>query len=103
MGLIVLHSAHFSKIFKTLMGTGCDLKWREAEDRERLWVVDPTHPITAGIGEYIDLEKEEMYGEQFDITAPEELIFVSWLEGGEESRRGAQRQRGRVRSVCDLT
>ena len=39
MGLIVLHSGHYSKIFKRLMGTTCALKWREADENERLWVV----------------------------------------------------------------
>lgn len=95
MGLIVLHSAHFSKVFKKLMGTGCDLKWREADEKERIWVVDPTHPITEGLGEYIELEKEEMYGEYFDIPAPDELIFISWFEGGEVFRSGATFKRGR--------
>ncbi|WP_067844279.1 ThuA domain-containing protein [Amphibacillus sediminis] len=95
MGLIVLHSGHFSKIFKRLMGTGCDLKWREADDRERLWVVDPSHPITAGLDQYFELEKEEMYGEHFDIPAPDQLIFISWFEGGEVFRSGATYQRGR--------
>lgn len=94
MGLIVLHSGHFSKIFKSLMGTTCDLKWREADDRERLWVVDPTHPITDGLGQYIELEKEEMYGEHFDIPAPDETIFISWFEGGEVFRSGATFKRG---------
>ncbi|MCI2257054.1 ThuA domain-containing protein [Domibacillus sp. PGB-M46] len=97
MGLIVLHSAHFSKIFKTLMGTSCDLKWREADEKERLWVVAPSHPITEGIGEYIELEKEEMYGEHFDIPAPEELIFTSWFEGGEVFRSGCTYTRGNGR------
>ncbi|GLC88944.1 ThuA domain-containing protein [Lysinibacillus piscis] len=94
MGLIVLHSGHFSKIFKTLMGTSCDLKWREATDKERLWVVDPSHPIAAGIGEYVELENEEMYGEHFDIPAPDELIFVSWFTGGEVFRSGVTYKRG---------
>jgi len=94
MGLIVLHSAHFSKIFKTLMGTSCDLKWREADEKERLWVVAPNHPIVEGIGEYIELEKEEMYGEHFDIPAPDELIFTSWFEGGEVFRSGCTYARG---------
>ncbi|MBS4220569.1 ThuA domain-containing protein [Bacillus sp. FJAT-49711] len=94
MGLVVLHSGHFSKIFKKLMGTSCDLKWREADDRERLWVVDPSHPIAEGIGEYIQLEKEEMYGEHFDIPAPDQLVFVSWFEGGEVFRSGCTYQRG---------
>jgi trehalose utilization protein len=94
MGLIVLHSGHFSKIFKVLMGTSCDLKWREADEKERLWVVDPTHPIAEGIGEFIELEKEEMYGEHFDIPAPDELIFTSWFEGGEIFRSGCTFKRG---------
>jgi len=94
MGLIVLHSGHFSKIFKTLMGTSCDLKWREADEKERLWVVSPSHPITEGIYEYIELEKEEMYGEHFDIPQPDELIFTSWFEGGEVFRSGITYKRG---------
>ncbi|WP_409253203.1 ThuA domain-containing protein [Bacillus sp. SCS-153A] len=94
MGLIVLHSGHFSKIFKVLMGTSCDLKWREADEKERIWIVDPSHPITDGIGEYIELEKEEMYGEHFDIPAPDELVMVSWFEGGEVFRSGCTYKRG---------
>jgi trehalose utilization protein len=66
MGLIALHSAHYSKIFKSLMGTSCSLKWREANDNERIWIVKPGHPIARGLPEYIDLEYEEMYGELFD-------------------------------------
>ena len=88
MGLITLHSGHFSKPFKRLMGTSCDLKWREADEKERLWVVSPGHPIVEGIGEYIELPEEEMYGEHFDIPAPDELVFVSWFEGGDVFRSG---------------
>ncbi|WBL15823.1 ThuA domain-containing protein [Sutcliffiella sp. NC1] len=94
MGLIVLHSGHFSKIFKTLMGTSCDLKWREADEKERLWVVDPSHPIVEGVGEYIELDREEMYGEHFDIPAPDQLVFLSWFEGGEVFRSGCTYSRG---------
>lgn len=94
MGLIVLHSGHFSKIFKRLMGTTCDLKWREADEKERLWVVSPGHPIVEGIGEYIEIEQEEMYGEFFEIPQPDELIFLSWFEGGEVFRSGCTFYRG---------
>jgi trehalose utilization protein len=97
MGLVALHSAHFSKIFKTLMGTGCDLKWREAGERERLWVVDPTHPIVAGLPELITLEQEEMYGEHFDIPPPDELFLLSWFQGGEVFRSGCTWRRGQGR------
>ncbi|HEU5329454.1 MAG TPA: ThuA domain-containing protein [Thermomicrobiales bacterium] len=94
MGLIVLHSGHFSKIFKKLMGTTCNLKWREGGDKERLWVVAPGHPIVEGLGEYIELPEEEMYGEHFDIPAPETLVFVSWFTGGEVFRSGCCYSRG---------
>jgi trehalose utilization protein len=94
MGLVILHSAHFSKPFKLLMGTSCDLKWREANEKERLWVVDPTHPIVDGIGEYFELPEEEMYGEHFDIPVPDELIMLSWFEGGEVFRSACTIKRG---------
>ncbi len=97
MGLIVLHSAHFSKIFKRLMGTTCNLKWREANERERLWVVDPSHPIAEGLGEYIEIEHVEMYGERFDIPQPDALVFISWFQGGEVFRSGCCFHRGRGR------
>lgn len=95
MGLIVLHSGHHSKIFRRLMGTSCSLTWREADERERLWVVNPYHPITQGIDQYIELPMAEMYGEVFDIPEPESLLFVSWFEGGEVFRSGATWHRGR--------
>lgn len=94
MGLIVLHSGHFSKIFKSLMGTGCDLKWREADEKERIWIVNPAHPIAAGLPEYITIDQEEMYGEHFDIPAPDELVMISWFEGGEVFRSGCTFYRG---------
>jgi trehalose utilization protein len=95
MGLIMLHSGHFSKIFKRLMGTSCDLKWREADDHERIWVVESGHTIAEGLGETIEIEREEMYGERFDIPAPETLVFVSWFTGGEVFRSGCCYTRGR--------
>jgi len=97
MGLLVLHSGHYSKIFKRLMGTSCSLKWREAAEKERLWVVEPSHPIADGVGEYIELDEAEMYGERFDIPAPDTLVFNSWFEGGEVFRSGCCYRRGNGR------
>ena len=94
MGLIVMHSAHLSKIFQRLMGTGCNLKWREADEKERIWVVDPSHPICDGLPPYIEIEEAEMYGEHFDIPPPDTLVFISWFEGGEVFRSGCCYQRG---------
>jgi trehalose utilization protein len=97
MGLIVLHSGHFSKIFRRMMGTTCNLKWREANERERIWVVEPGHPIAAGLGEYFEVPQAEMYGERFDIPAPDTLVFVSWFQGGEVFRSGCCYNRGKGR------
>lgn len=95
MGLIALHSAHFSQIFIRLMGTSCQLKWREADEKERLWVVAPSHPIAAGLGDYFEIPQTEMYGEHFDIPSPDTLVFVSWFQGGNVFRSGCCFHRGR--------
>ena len=98
MGLIVLHSGHYSKPFRKLMGTTCSLKWREMGEKERIWVLEPGHPVVAGIGEYIEIPHEEMYGERFDVPAPDTLVLVSWFAGGEVFRSGCcyHRSKGKV-------
>ncbi|MEO5719454.1 MAG: ThuA domain-containing protein [Chthoniobacterales bacterium] len=94
MGFIALHSAHYSKIFKRLMGTSCSLTWREAGERERLWVCNPGHPIARGIDKSFEIENTEMYGEPFAIPAPDEIVCLSWFEGGEVIRSGCTWKRG---------
>ncbi len=94
MGLIVLHSGHFAKIFRKLMGSSCGLRWREIGEKERVWVVNPGHPIAAGLPEYFEIPHEEMYGEHFDIPTPDELVFISWFAGGEVFRSGCCFNRG---------
>ena len=94
MGLIVLHSGHLSKPFVRLMGTVCRSKWRENDEKERIWVVEPSHPIAEGLPEYIELEHEETYGERFEIPTPDELVFISWFSGGEVFRSGCCYKRG---------
>lgn len=93
MGFIALHSAHYAKPFRYLMGTTCSLQWRD-HDFERIWTIDPTHPIAAGIPASFELEEEEMYGERFDIPTPDELIFMGWFSGGEVFRSGCTWKRG---------
>lgn len=94
MGLIVLHSGHLSKPFVKLMGTCCRSKWRENDETERIWVIEPAHPIAANLPEYIELEQEETYGERFEIPTPDELVFISWFSGGEVFRSGCCYKRG---------
>jgi len=97
LGLVVLHSGHFSKIFKTLMGTTCNLKWHEIGEKERIWVVEKSHPIAEGLPDYFELEHEEMYGEHFGIPAPDELVFLGWFESGYVFRSGCCFYRGNGR------
>jgi trehalose utilization protein len=94
MGFIALHSAHYSKPFIRLMGTSCSIVWREAGEKERLWVCNPAHPIARGIDRYFEISNVEMYGEPFAIPNPEELVFISWFEGGEVFRSGCTWKRG---------
>ncbi len=93
MGLVVLHSGHHSKIFKRLMGTTCNLKWRD-NARERVWTIKPNHPIAEGVEDGFLLEEEEMYGEAFDIPNPDEIVFMGWFDGGEVFRSGCVWTRG---------
>ena len=97
MGFVALHSAHMSKPFTRLMGTSCLLRWREAGEKERLWVVEPGHPITDGLPPWFELEHEEMYGERFDVPAPEATVFISWFAGGNVFRSGLCWTRGKGR------
>lgn len=94
MGLIVLHSGHHSKVFKMLMGTSCNLTWRENGDMERVWVSAPAHPIAQGLGRYFELDGVETYGEPFGIPEPDEVVFIGWYSGGEVFRSGCTFHRG---------
>jgi trehalose utilization protein len=97
MGLVALHASARSKPLLRLLGTTGTFRWREEDDRELLWPVDPGHPIAAGVGDVIALEAHEMYGEPFDIPAPDELVFISSFSGGEVLRSGCAWRRGRGR------
>ncbi len=88
MGIVVLHSGHYSKVFRRLMGTECRSKWWEKEDHERIFTVMPGHPIAQGLPEFFELPIEETYCEHFNIPTPDELVFISWFSGGGVLRSG---------------
>lgn len=97
MGFIALHSGKNSKPFTRLMGTSCSIKYRHGGERERVWVVDPGHPITDGLDEHFEIPATEMYGEPYDVPEPDRTVFTSWFEGGEVFRSGVCYRRGRGR------
>ena len=95
MGAIFLHSAHYSKAFRKLMGTHCSLRWREQKNEaERIWTIDPYHPIAKDVAQGFRLDGEEMYGEYFDIPKPDSVVFTGWFSGGEVFRSGCTFTRG---------
>lgn len=94
MGAVFLHSAHHSKPFRYLLGTSCNLCWRESGDSERLWVIEPSHPITRGIDRSVFLPEEETYGEPFVIPTPDKLLLIGSYSGGEVFRSGCLYERG---------
>ncbi len=99
MGLVMLHSGHMSKVFKRVLGTHGTLSWREADEKERLWNLRPDHPILEGVPDHVELAQEEMYGERFDVPEPDELLMISWFQGGEVFRSLCTWRRGLGRVV----
>lgn len=99
MGLVLLHSAHASLLFARLMGTRTQcLRWREADERQRVWITAPAHPIAQGLGgEYFEIPADETYGEYFEIPQPETQVFLTQAAGGELLRSGCCWSRGRGR------
>ncbi len=94
MGLIVLHSGLWNKLTQRLIGPGGYNGYREIRERERVWVVDQGHPIAKDLPIYFDFAHSEMYGEPATFPAPDELIFLSWYQGGEAARSGMTWRRG---------
>ena len=80
--------------FRRLIGTSAGLLWRN--DRTGSWCGRSTRhiPSPPGCRSPIVIEQQEMYGEFFDIPAPDELVFVSSFTGGEVFRSGCTFRRG---------
>lgn len=93
MGFIPLHSAHYCKVMRKILGTSMCVRWKHGE-KEKLICVNPSHPIAEGITEPVILEPEEMYGEYFDIPKPDDLIFIGWFSNEEVFRSGCTFLRG---------
>jgi len=96
MGLLILHSGLFGKPGRMLLGRcGSGGKYRECGEKARVWLINRAHPICEGLEEdWFDVAHEEMYGEPFGIPTPDDLIFITWFQGGEALRSGATWNRG---------
>ena len=75
MGFISVHSSHFAKPNKKLMGTPCS--WSEYKvdgSSVKVVVKEPKHPIAQGVKDF-DLPQTERYSEPYKVPAPEAVVF----------------------------
>jgi len=75
MGFISLHSSHFAKPNKVLMGTACS--WGAyVKDSTTLDVnvKDPNHPIAKGIKNFT-IKHSERYSEPYAVNEPQSVVF----------------------------
>jgi trehalose utilization protein len=96
MGFLILHASMGSKPAKRLLGESSNVgKYREIGEKERVWVVNRSHPVVEGMEkEYFEILKSEMYGEPYGMPTPDDTIFISWFEGGEVLRSGVSWHKG---------
>jgi len=90
MGFIAVHSSHFAKPNKKLMGTACS--WAAYENdgcKCKVVIKDPNHPIVQGVKEFT-LPEIERYSEPYQVPTPESVplngIYV-YPDGKEEPTR----------------
>ena len=90
MGFIAVHSSHFAKINKRLMGTACS--WAAYENdgcKCKVIIKDPSHPIVQGVKEFT-LPEIERYSEPYRVPTPESVplngVYV-YPDGKEEPTR----------------
>ena len=71
MGFVSLHSSHFAKPYKALMGTPCSWKAYVADGSAcKIIVKDANHPVCKGLKDFT-LEHTERFSEPFAIPEPE--------------------------------
>jgi trehalose utilization protein len=76
MGFIPLHSSHFAKINKKIMGTPCSWGNYKADTKTcKIIVKDPTHPIAKGLPAEFVIPNEERYGNPYAVPKPLSLVF----------------------------
>src|SRR5258708_10575851 len=73
MGFISLHSSHFAKPYKRLMGTPCSWgHYTEDKSKTDVLVLLPKHPIAKGVEDFV-IPHNERYGEPFACPKPKEV------------------------------
>ncbi len=101
MGFISLHSSHFAKPNKALMGTACSWGAYVGDSTTlKVTVKDPKHPIAKGVKEFT-VEHSERYSDPYAVPTPQSVVFegVATLKDGkvDPSQQGLTWQVGRGR------
>jgi trehalose utilization protein len=84
MGFLSLHSSHFAKPNKKLMGTACSWKAYVGDSTTlKVTVKSPDHPIAKGIKEFT-IDHSERYSDPYAVPTPKAVVFegVATLKGG---------------------
>lgn len=101
MGFLSLHSSAFSKPWQRMMGIYYDAgSWGRFRtmpkgEKQRLWIINPGHPIVDGLKDFVEIPQDEMYGEPQLVPEADQTVFISWWEGGDVCRSGLVFFRGR--------
>jgi trehalose utilization protein len=68
MGFIALHSAHFAKPNKRLMGSPCTFKAYVGDNKETvIKVTDADHPLAKGVAKEFTIENAERYSDPYAV------------------------------------
>jgi len=82
---VALHSAHYSKPFKRLLGTRCGFAYVDSNRgrgyREKLVVTNPNHPITEGLSDF-EIPRTEIYAEPFEVPFPDKVLLYGYWDNG---------------------
>jgi trehalose utilization protein len=89
MGFIALHSAHFAKPNKALMGTACSWGAYVGDGKTlKITVKDSKHPIARGVDAEFTVENDERYGDPYAVPTPQAVVFegVATLKDGKTDK-----------------
>lgn len=84
MGFISLHSSHFAKPNKALMGTACSWGAYVGDSTTlKVTVKDPGHPIAKGVKEFTIVHNER-YSDPYAVPTPQSVVFegIATLKDG---------------------
>jgi trehalose utilization protein len=88
MGFIALHSSHFAKPNKKLMGTACSWKAYVLDSTTlKITVKSPDHPIAKGIKDFT-IDHSERYSDPYAVPTPKAVVFegtASLKKGGTDT------------------